>query len=161
MHPPASSLPLPPACLSHLHFFSLCCSFVCLQLSVCLFVCLLIFLDLFVSRPVGRFMTGVALVKPSSGIKRQRERQALSHYAGSPLPALIESSDPKLMRRGAGAHLLSAADVLHRQTSERQWQCWIRFVGFDNPLHTLTHLVISHSMFAIVLKKYRLCSSCR
>lgn len=53
--------------------------------SVSLFACLLIFLDLFVSRPVGRFMTGVALVKPSSGIKSQRVRQALSHYAGPPL----------------------------------------------------------------------------
>lgn len=72
------------------------------------------------SRPVGRFMTGVALVEPSLGIKRQRERQALSHYAGPPLLALIETSDPKLMRRGAGAHLLSTADVLHRQTGERQ-----------------------------------------
>lgn len=72
------------------------------------------------SRLVGRFLTGVALVEPSSGIKRQRERQALSHYAGPPLLALIESSDPKLMRRGAGAHLLSTVDVLHRQTGERQ-----------------------------------------
>lgn len=72
------------------------------------------------SRPLGRFLTGVALVEPSSGIKRQRERQALSHYAGPPLPALIESSDPKLMPRGAGAHLLSAADVLRRQTGKQR-----------------------------------------
>ncbi|KAJ4925658.1 hypothetical protein JOQ06_018382 [Pogonophryne albipinna] len=79
-----------------------------------------VFLDLFVSRPVGRFLTGVALVEPCSGIKRQKESQALSHYAGPPLPALIESSDPKLMRRGAGAHLLSTADVLQRQTGERR-----------------------------------------
>ncbi|KAI4806530.1 hypothetical protein KUCAC02_017350, partial [Chaenocephalus aceratus] len=79
-----------------------------------------VFLDLFVSRPMGRFLTGVALVEPSSGIKRQKESQALSHYAGPPLPALIESSDPKLMRRGAGAHLLSTADVLQRQTGERR-----------------------------------------
>lgn len=98
------------------------CLSVCLQLlrlSV-LFMCRLIFLALFVSRPVGCFLTGVALVEPSSGIKRQRERQALSHYAGPLLLALIESSDPKLMRRGARAHLMSAADVLHGQTGERQ-----------------------------------------
>lgn len=69
--------------------------------------------------PVGRFMTGVALVKPSSGIKWQRVRQALSHYASPPILALIESSDPKLMERGAGAHLLSTVDVLKRQTSEQ------------------------------------------
>ena len=152
---PASSLPV---CLSQPHFFNLFVAllFVCNFLSVCLFICLLIFLDLFVSRPLGRFLTGVALVEPSSGIKRQRERQALSHYAGPPLLALIESSDPKLMQRGAGAHLMSAADVLRRQTGKWQWQCWIRFVGSDIPLHTLTHLVISHSMFTIVLKRYRL-----
>lgn len=70
--------------------------------------------------PVGRFMTGVALVKPSAGIKWQRVRQALSHYAGPPILALIESSDPKLMGRGAGAHLLSTVDVLKRQTGEQQ-----------------------------------------
>lgn len=104
---------------------------------------------LFASRPVGRFVTGVALVKPSSGIKRERVRQALSHYAGPPLLALIETSDPKLMRKGATAHLLSTADVLQRQTGKQQWQCWICFVGSDNCLQTLTHLVISHSVFAI------------
>ena len=83
------------------------------------------------------------------------ERDRLCHIMRGPLPpALIESSDPKLMQRGASAHLLSAADVLHRQTGKRQWQCWIRLVGSDNPLHTLTHSVISHSMFAIVLKRY-------
>lgn len=88
------------------------------RLSVCLsvFVCLLLFL--FVSGPVGRLVTGVAPVKPSAGIKRRRVRQALSHYAGgagAPSSSsallllcrlLIESSDPKLMWKGAGAHLL-------------------------------------------------------
>lgn len=133
---------------------------VCLQLSVCLFICLFKFLDLFVSRPVGRFLTGVALVEPSQGIKSQRERQALSHYAGPPPLALIESSDPKLMHRGAGAHLLSTTRVLHRQTGEPQWQCWIRSAGSDNPPQTLTHS-ISLSVFAIVLKTLRLFHSCR
>lgn len=95
------------------------CLSACLQPSIRLSVCLPPHI-LFVSRPVGRFVTGVALVKPSSGIKRQRVRQALSHYAGPPLLALIESSDPKLMRKGAGAHLLSTVDVLQRQTGERQ-----------------------------------------
>lgn len=143
-----------------LTLWPLCCSFVCQRVhnfpSVCVFICLLIFLDPFVSGPVGRFLTGVALDELSTDIKRQRERQAVSHYAGPPLLALIESSDPKLMRRGARAHLLSAADVLRRKTGEQRWQCWMRFVSSDNPLHTLTHSVISHSMFAIVLKRYRL-----
>lgn len=85
------------------------------QLSVCLPPYIL-----FPSRPVGRFVTGVALVKPSSGIKRERVRQALSHYAGPPLLALIESSDPKLMRNGARAHLLSTVDVLQRQAGKQQ-----------------------------------------
>lgn len=121
----------------------LCCASVCLSASsqpLCL------------PGPVGRFMTGVALVKPSSGIKWQRVRQALSHYAGPPILALIESSDPKLMGRGAGAHLLSTVDVLRRQTSEQQWQCWICSVDSDTLLHTLAHLLISHSGFAVVSK---------
>lgn len=159
MHPPALSL---HSCLfiASSLLQPLCCFFcflsVCNFPSVYLFFCLLIFLDLFLSRPVGRFLTGVALVEPSTDIKRQRERQALSHYAGPPLLALIESSDPKLMWRGAGAHLLSTADVLQRQTGEQQWQRRIRFVGSDNPIHALTRLVISHSMFTIVLKTYQL-----
>lgn len=124
--------------------------------SACLSVCLLVY-SLSLSSPVDRFMTGVALDKPSSGIKRQGVRQALSHYADPLLLALIESSDPKLMQRGDSAHLLSMADALPRQ----QWQCWIRFVGSDKPPHTLTFLDISHSVSAIVWKRYRLCSSYR
>lgn len=122
-----------------------------LQPSVHLSVCLPPYI-LFASRPVGRFVTGVALVKPSSGIKRERVRQVLSHYAGPPLLALIESSDPKLMRKGATAHLLSTVDVLQRQTGKQQWQCWIRLVGSDNRLHTLTHFVITHSVSAVFFK---------
>lgn len=145
-------------CLSHPHFWISFLLFFCF--SACLSVCLLVY-SLSLSSPVDRFMTGVALDKPSSGIKRQGVRQALSHYADPLLLALIESSDPKLMPRGASAHLLSMADALQRQTSEQQWQCWIRFVGSDKPLHTLTFLEISHSVFAIVWKRYRLCSGYR
>lgn len=51
------------------------------------FLPFLIFEDLFLClRPVGRFLTRVALVEPSSGIKSQGERQALSHYAGASSP---------------------------------------------------------------------------
>lgn len=166
MHLPAPSLHsasclfIAPSLLSFRLFVALlfACNF---SPSVC-FVCLLVFLDLFVSRPVGRFMTGVAPVKPSSGIKRaKRETGSVTLCGPSSPPALIESSDPKLMRRGAGAHLLSAADVLRRQTGERQWQRWIRSVGSDKPLHTLTHLVISHSMFALSRRHVDCAACCR
>lgn len=123
-------------------------------------VCLSVYLPPHISRIflclglwAGFWQGLLRLSRPRASKGKERDR--LCHIMrGPPLLALIESSDPKLMRRGARAHLLSTANVLHRQTGERRWQCWIRFVGFDNPLHSLTHLVISHSMFAIVLKRY-------
>lgn len=152
-------------CLSHPHFYFnlfVVALFVSASATLCASVCLSASSQpLCLPGPVGRFMTGVALVKPSSGIKWQRVRQALSHYAGPPILALIESSDPKLMERGAGAHLLSMVDVLKRQTSEQQWQCWICSVDFDTLLHTLAHLLISHSGFTAVSKEPGLCSRCR
>lgn len=150
---------LPPPCSPTFLASSLLFCFVGVvcNFSICLFICLLTFLDLFVSRPVGRFLTGVALVEPSPGIKRQRQRQALSHYAGPPPPALIESSDPKLMRRGARAHFLSTAHVLHKQTGELQWQCWIRSVGPDNPPSNSDTLDISFTVCKC-LKDALMCS---
>lgn len=113
-------------------------SLLLLCLSARLQLCLTVYLPLlFVCLGLwAGLWQGVALLKPSSGIKWQRVRQALSHYARPPIPAVIESSDPKLMERGAGAHLLSAVDVLKRQTSEQQWQCWICSVDSDTLLHT-------------------------
>lgn len=164
MHLPVLSL-LSAVCLSHPHiYFNLfvvavfASASATLRASVCLSASSQ---PLCLPGPVGRFMTGVALVKPSSGIKWQRVRQALSHYAGPPILALIESSDPKLMGRGAGAHLLSTVDVLRRQTSEQRWQCWICSTDSDTLLHTLAHLLISHSGFAGVSKGPGLCSRCR
>lgn len=152
-------------CLSHPHFYFnlfVVALFVSVSATLCASVCLSASSQsLCLPGPVGRFMTGVALVKPSSGIKWQRVRQALSHYAGPPILALIESSDPKLMGRGAGAHLLSTVDVLKRQTGEQQWQCWICSVDSDTLLLTLAHLLISHSGFAVVSKGPGLCSRCR
>lgn len=87
--------------------------------------------------------------------KAKRETASVTLCRASFSPPLIESSDPKLMRWGAGAHLLSTADVLHGQTGEQRWQCWIRSVGSDKPLHTLTRLLISHSVFTIVSKRNR------
>jgi len=138
------------------------CLSVCLQLSpsVCLFICFLIVPGSFLCLGLwAGFWQGLLwLSRPRASKGKERDR--LCHIMRRPpLLALIESSDPKLMRRGARAHLLSTTDVLHRQTGERQWQCWIRFVGSDNPLHSLTHLVISHSMFAIVLKRYIDCGT--
>lgn len=151
---------LPPVCSSHPRFLKpLCCSFVCqcvCNFSVCLSVYLpphISWIFLCLGLWAGFWQGLLRLSRPRASKGKERDR--LCHIMrGPPLLALIESSDPKLMRRGARAHLLSTANVLHRQTGERQWQCWIRFVGFDNPLHSLTHLVISHSMFAIVLKRY-------
>lgn len=152
-------------CLSHLHFYFnlfVVALFVSESVTLCASVCLSASSQsLCLPGPVGRFMTGVALVKPSSGIKWQRVRQVLSHYAGHHIWALIESSDPKLMERGAGAHLLSMVDVLQRQTSEQQWQCWICSVDSDTFLHTLARLLIFHSGFAVVSKGPGLCSRCR
>lgn len=122
----------------HLSFFVL---FVCNSPPpLFLFFCLPTFLDVFVSRPVGRFLTGVALAEAFLRHQTARSETGSVTLCGAlSSPALIESSDPKLMRGGTGAHLLSAQDVLHRQAAEPQWQCWIRSVGSDNtpphPIH--------------------------
>lgn len=158
--PPASSTLTPFFFLLFSPTPCYCYSFVCW--CVCNFFCLS-FLDLFVSRPVGRFLTGVALVEPFPRLQKPKRETgsvtlcgALSPAHPAP-PALIESSDPKLMRRGAGAHLLSTARVLHKQTGEPQWQCWIRSACSDIPPSPtpfkLWHTWYLFLCFAIVLKE--------
>lgn len=136
----------------HLSFFVL---FVCNSPPpLFLFFCLPTFLDVFVSRPVGRFLTGVALAEAFLRHQTARSETGSVTLCGAlSSPALIESSDPKLMRGGTGAHLLSAQDVLHRQAAEPQWQCWIRSVGSDNtpPIPSI-HRLISYLLFAISFK---------
>lgn len=120
-----------------MYFIYLCIYFIFLFVCNFLFFCLPTFLDLFVSGPRGqvsdRGCSRWSLPQASNGVSGS-ETGSVTLCGALSSPPLIESSDPKLMRGGTGAHLLSAEDVLHRQAAEPQWQCWIRSVGSDTPL---------------------------